>query len=128
MQHIVPPFYGSSRDKDIDRFQISIESVYKVKVSRGRSARGDIVPNQVNDIVQLAVMQHIINPLHLEFVLKAACSLRRSLNRHVEGKEAQHISRAGTSNRSKDKNKATQRGDKWNRLYKALEVNSLYPF
>ena len=85
MQYIVLPFYKSSRDKDIDRFQISIESVYKVKVSRGRSARGDIVPNQVNDIVQLAVMQHIINPLHLEFVLKAVCSLRRSLNRHVEG-------------------------------------------
>jgi hypothetical protein len=28
----------------------------------------------------------------------------------------------------KDKNKAIQRGDKWNRLYKALEANSLYPF
>jgi len=46
----------------------------------------------------------------------------------VEGEEAQYISRAGTSNRSKDKNKATQRGDKWNRLYKGLEANSLYPF
>jgi len=55
--------------------------------------------------------------------------LLHSIPKHIiEGEEAQHISRAGTSNRSKDKNKATQRGDKWNRLYKALEANSLYPF
>jgi len=43
IQYIIPSFYGSSRDKDIDRFQISIESVHKVKVSQ---------------VVQLAVIQH----------------------------------------------------------------------